>query len=101
MVGCCVAGLARSKHGTKNVPPLRAAVLRWQMLSGAIRKWRWRRPWRQEIYDDRSLLLGKVLFMPAKSLMHGLASDSRFRTSNLEGKPLAASRRWSTGKIWR
>ena len=37
--------------------------------------------------------------MPAESRMHGLASDSRCKTSNLEGKPLAANRQWSTGKI--
>src|SRR5258708_14855685 len=99
MVGCCVSGLVRSKQRTKNVLPLRASVLRWPMLSGAIRMWRWRRPWRQEIYDDRSLLSGKVLFMPAESRIQGFASDSRSRTSNLEGKPLAANWQWSTGKI--
>ncbi len=37
--------------------------------------------------------------MPAESRMHGLASDSRSKTSNPEGKPLAANRQWSTGKI--
>src|SRR5258708_20797715 len=99
MVGCCVAGLVRLKDRTKNVLPVRASVLRWPMLSGAIRMWRWLRPWRQEIYDDRSLLSGKVLLMPAESRIQGFASDSRSRTSNLEGKPLAANWQWSTGKI--
>ncbi len=37
--------------------------------------------------------------MPAESRIQGFASDSRSRTSNLEGKPLAANWQWSTGKI--